>query len=106
MALQRLLSKMATHIGVNIRIIRGKDMEQINGLTEKNTLGNTCKESSTAMEYSYGRKDTYIKGRGNSIKEMGMHITGGQTAMSITDSGRTTCSGVREYSKKMANYTQ
>ncbi len=81
-------------------------MEQINGLTEKDTSVNTCKESSTDMEYSYGRKDTYIKGRGNSIKDMGMHITGGQTAMSITDSGRKTCSGAREYSKKMDNYTQ
>ena len=58
------------------------------------------------MEYSYGRKDTYIKARGNSIKEMGMHITGGHTAMSITESGKTTCSGGREYLKKMANYTQ
>lgn len=97
---------MVTHIGANTKITRGKDMEQINGLMEKDTLDNTCRVSNTGMEYSDGLRDTYIKDRGNSIKEMVMRTTGGQMAMSITDSGGMTCSGAREYSKKKTNYTQ
>jgi hypothetical protein len=58
------------------------------------------------MEYSDGQRDKYTKDKGITIKEKDTLITNGPTVMSITDSGRMTCSGEKECSSKMDNYTQ
>ena len=81
-------------------------MEQKSGLMDTDTLGSTCRMSNTAMEYSHGQMEVYIKDNGNKIREKVMHITGGQMAMSIMDSKKMIRSTEMEYSNKMGFYKQ
>ena len=106
MALPRLHMQVVTLIGGNSRIIKRKDMEQKSGLVETDTLGSTCRMSNTAMEYSDGQVEMYIKDNGNKIKEMAMDIKGRQMAMSIMDSTRIIRSTERESNKRKAYYTE
>ncbi len=67
MALPRLHMIMVSLIGGNTRIITRKDMEHMSGLMEGDTLGSSCRISNTAMEYSHGQVEMYIKDNGNMI---------------------------------------
>jgi hypothetical protein len=49
---QRFNIQMATVIGGNTRIITTKDMEQMSMLMERDTSGNGCSVSNTAMEFT------------------------------------------------------
>ena len=73
---------------------------------EADTLGSTCRMSNTAMEYSHGQMEVYIKDNGNKIRKKVMHIKGGQMAMSIMDSTRMISSTGKEFSNKEAYYTR
>ncbi len=88
MALPRLHLMMATLIGGNTRMVKRKVMQHMSILMERDTLGNTYRISVMGMEYSDGQVDLYIKDKENKVIEKVMHITSGQMAMSIMDSGR------------------
>jgi hypothetical protein len=62
--------------------------------------------SNTAMVYIHGQVEMYTKDNGNKITKMVMHISGGQTAMSIMVSTRMIISTEKESNKRMAFYTQ
>ncbi len=106
MALARLHMQMVTLIGGNTRMIRRKDMEHMSGLVEVDTLGSGCRVSNTAMEYSDGQMERYIKDNSNRIKQKVMDIKGGQVAMSIMDSGKIIKCKERESNKRKAYYTE
>ena len=93
-------------IGGNKRMVREKDMEQKSGLMETDTLGSTCRMPNTAMEYTHGQMERYIKDNGNKIRKKVMHIKDGQMAMSIMDSTRMVRSTEKEYSNKVAYFIQ
>ncbi len=75
-------------------------------LVETNTSGSGCRVSNTGMEYSNGEVELYIKDNSNKIISKVMHITGGQTQMSFMDSTVMIRSTEREFSKKIASYTE
>jgi hypothetical protein len=106
MVLARLHLKVVKLIGGNTRMVRGKDMEHVSGLMEGDTLGSGCRMQSTGMEYPEGHMEVYIKDNKNKIKEKVMDIKGMQVARSIMDSGRIMISTEREFSKRMASYTE
>ncbi len=62
--------------------------------------------SNTAMEYSHGQMEMYIKDNTKKISIKVMDITGGQMAMSIMDSGRVVTCTERGSDKRKAFYTQ
>ena len=105
MVLPRLHIMMVALIGGNTRMVKRKDMEHMSGLMETDTLGNSCRVSSTGVEYSDGQVDLYIKDNGNKIKEKVMHIAGGQVGKSIMDSLRMIICTERDSKKRMASYT-
>ena len=48
---------------------------------ERDSLGNTCRISDKAMEYTDITVETYTMVNGNKIRKMAMDITGGQMGM-------------------------
>ncbi len=62
--------------------------------------------SSTGMEYSDCQVEMYIKDNTNKVKVKVMDITGMQLATSIMDSSRIIRTTEREFSKRMASYTE
>ena len=96
MALSRFLMMKGTIIGGNSRITRGKVLEQKSGPMVKGILDNTLRVINMAMEFSDGQMEDCIKDNINKIKEKVTHITGGQMAMNIMDSGRIICSAEKE----------
>jgi hypothetical protein len=48
-------------IGENTRMARGKDMEYMIMIMERDTSGNTCRVTITGMEYKDGQMERYIK---------------------------------------------
>jgi hypothetical protein len=87
-------------------MVRRKDMEHLSGLVETDTLGSGCRVSSTGMEYSDRLMELYIKDNTNKIISKVMHIADGQMALSIMDSKRIIRCTEREFSKRMASYTE
>ncbi len=87
-------------------MVSGKDMEQVSGLMERDTLGSGCRMACTGMEYTDSQVKHYIKDNSNKIKEKVMDITGMQLARSILGSGRMVICTERELSKRMASYTE
>ena len=75
-------------------------------LVETDTSGSGCRVSNTAMEYSNGQVELYIKDNSNKIISKVMHITGGQTPMSFMDSTVMIRNTEREFSKKVVRYTE
>ncbi len=59
--------KVVALIGENARMVARKDMEHLNMLMDTDTLGNTCMMTETAMEYTHGQMEVYIKDNGNKI---------------------------------------
>jgi len=55
--------QMVTVIGGIIRIMRGKDMDHITGLMERDTRGNSSRVSVTGMEYTDSQMEEYIMGK-------------------------------------------
>ena len=49
--------QLATVIGGRTRITKRKDMEYISGLMDRDTRGNTRRESNTGMEYTHGQME-------------------------------------------------
>ena len=58
------------------------------------------------MEYTDGLMEKYITESGNRIIMMAKHITGGQVAMNIGESGRIKCNGERESIKSREYYIE
>ncbi len=106
MVLPRLHLKVVALIGGNSRMVRRKDMEHLSGLMEGDTLGSGCRVSCTGMEYKDGQVELYIKDNSNKIILKVMHIAGGQMALSIMDNTRMIRCTEREFSKRMASYTE
>jgi hypothetical protein len=75
-----------TVIGGNSRIIRHKDMEYLTGLMERDTSGNGCRISNTAMEYTDITVEEYNMDNENKIRKMAMDTSGGQVATNTMDS--------------------
>jgi hypothetical protein len=106
MVLPRLQMKMVTLIGGNSRMVTRKDMEHVSMLMEADTLGSGCRVTCTGMEYTDGHMELYIKDNSNKIKEKAMDITGMQLAASIMDSSSIISNTEREFSKRIASYTE
>jgi hypothetical protein len=103
---QRWNGQMVAVIGGNLRMVRGKDMEQGRGLKEGDTSGNSWMMSSTGMESSDGLMKQYITESPNRVIVMGKDISGGQMEMNIGESTRMTRDGERESQKKREYYTE
>jgi hypothetical protein len=61
-------------IGENTRMARGKDMEYMIMIAERDTSGNGCRKTDTGMEYTDGQMERYIMDNGNRIIKMAMDI--------------------------------
>jgi hypothetical protein len=96
MGLPSVHIQMVKVIGGRIRIITRKDMDQVTGLMEGDTRGNTSRMSGTGMEYTDGKMEQYIMGNTNREREMVMAILGGQMAMNTTESSRIVSCGEME----------
>jgi hypothetical protein len=88
MGLPSVHFKVVTVIGGNIRIIRGKDMDQLTWLMDRDTWGNTSRVRLKGMEYADGQMEQYIMGNTNRIRLMVMAIIGFHLAMNTTESSR------------------
>ena len=88
MGLPNVHFQMVTVIGEEIKIIKEKDMDNISGLMERVTKGNTSRVTNVDMEYTDGQAEHYIMGNSNRIIYMVMAIIGGQMEMNITESTR------------------
>jgi hypothetical protein len=96
MGLQSVHFQVVTVIGGNIRIITGKDMDQVNGLMDRDTRVNSSRRRVTGMEYADTQVEQYIMGNTNRKRKMVMAIIGGQMEMNTTESTRMTSCGERE----------
>jgi hypothetical protein len=67
-------------IGENTRITRGKDMEYMIILVERDTSGNGCTMTNTGMEYTDGQMEEYIMDNWNRVIMMAMDIAEMQKA--------------------------
>jgi hypothetical protein len=83
-------------IGGNIRMARKKDMDQLTGLVDRDTRGNSSRRRVTGMEYTDGQKEQYIMGNTNRIRKMVMAILGGQMEMKSSESTRMARVGERQ----------
>jgi hypothetical protein len=101
----RFTTQVATVIGGNGRITRGKDMEQVSLLMETDTSGNGCRMTCTAMEYSDGQMEEYTMDNGNKIIWMAMDTRGGQVAKNTMVSSKIIGWMEREFYKRKANYS-
>ena len=103
---QRSNFQMVTVIGGKLRIIREMDMEQLSGLMEANTLGNTSRESYTGTEYTDGQMEHCITENTNREKAMVMGIIGIKMALNIMESSRMTRCRDMESEKRATNYSE
>ena len=87
---QRLNIQVVTVIGGNIRMVRKKDMERLSLVMERDTLGNTSRETDMGTEYTGGQMEECIKENSYRIKAMVMGIIGMKMAMNITENTRMT----------------
>jgi hypothetical protein len=88
MGLPSVHFQLVTVIGGNIRMVRGKDMDHITGLVNRDTRGNSSRVRVTGMEYADGQVEQYIMGNSNRIRVMVMAIIGGQMELNTTESSR------------------
>jgi hypothetical protein len=96
MGLPSVHIQMVTVIGGRIRIITRKDMDQLTGMMERDTRGNSSRVSNVGMEYTDGQMEKYIMGNTNMITKMVMAIIGGHLAMNTTESSRMMSCGEME----------
>jgi hypothetical protein len=106
MGLPSVHFQMVRVIGGNIRIIRKKDMDQVTGLMERDTRGNTSRVTVLGMEYTDGQMEQYIMGNSNRAREMVMAIIGIHLAMNTTESTRMMYHGEMESRKRVTNYSE
>jgi hypothetical protein len=99
-------NKVMAVIGENTRMARGKDMEYMILMMERDTSGNTCRVTDTGMEYTDGQMEQYIMDKGNRVKKMAMDITEMQMAKNTMDSTRMTTNKEKESLKRMDNYSK
>jgi hypothetical protein len=105
MVAARVTTQVATVIGGNSRITIKKDMEHLSGRMERDTSGNGCRVSNTAMEYTDITMEEYTMDNGNKIRKMVMDISGGQMVTNTMVSSKMICQMERESNKSKANYT-
>jgi hypothetical protein len=73
-------------IGENTKMARGKDMEHMIMIVERDTSGNGCKMTCTGMEYTDTQTDQYIMDNRYRIKEKAMDISEMQKTENHMDS--------------------
>jgi hypothetical protein len=95
---------LATVIGGRTRITNRKDMEHSSGLMDRDTRGNGRRGRVTGTEYAHGQMGQCIVENTNRTTMMVMAVTGGQMAMSTTESGRMVRNMERESRKRVTNY--
>ncbi len=88
MALPRSSIKTIRFTRVSIRIIKGRDLERISLLIDRNTVGNTNVIRGTAMGHTNGKMARYIKGSGKRIKGRDTDTTDTQMGKNITEGSR------------------
>jgi hypothetical protein len=92
--------------GGNIRIMTRKDMDQLTGMMERDTRGNSSRVSGTGMEYTDCQVEEYIMGSSNRARVMVMGIIGFHLAMNTTESSRIVRYGEMETRKRVTNYSE
>ena len=98
--------QMAPVIGGSTRITTRKDMEHTSMLVERDTRGNTRRGRCTGMEYTHGQMEQCIMENTNRTKKMVMAVSGGQTVLYTTESGRMIRDMERESLKRVTNYSE
>jgi hypothetical protein len=77
---------VANVIGGNTRMARENDMEQMSGLMETDSSGNSCRVTNTAMEYTDIIMEEYTMENGNKIRKMATDTRSGQVVKNTMDS--------------------